>query len=94
MFVRVKTISQDGHRCECLQIVRSVRDGARVRQELVASLGRRDLLVATGKLHQLVQALARCSTRLQVVEAAKDERFIAREANTNPCGGSSAHSGR
>jgi Transposase DDE domain len=82
MFVRVKTISQDGHRYEYLQIVRSVRDGARVRQELVASLGRRDLLVATGKLDQLLQALARFSTRLQVVEAAKDERFIAREAKS------------
>ena len=30
MFVRVKTISQGGHRYEYLQIVRSVRDGARV----------------------------------------------------------------
>ena len=65
-----------------LQIVRSVRDGARVRQELVASLGRRDLLVATGKLDQLLQALARFNTRLRVVEAAKDERFVAREAKT------------
>src|SRR5918994_2071501 len=80
MFVRVKTVAQGGHRYEYLQIVRSVRDGARVRQELVASLGRRDLLVATGKLDQLVQALARFSARLRVVEAAKDERFVAREA--------------
>src|SRR5918996_2840266 len=80
MFVRVKTVTQDGRSYEYLQIVRSVRDGARVRQELVASLGRRDLLVATGKLDQLVQALARFSTRLRVVAAAKDERFVAREA--------------
>jgi hypothetical protein len=43
---------------------------------------RRDLLVATGKLDSLVQALARFSTRLRVVEAAKDERFVAREART------------
>jgi hypothetical protein len=82
MFVRVKAIVQDGQRYEYLQIVRSVRDGGRVRQELVASLGRRDLLVATGKLDQLVQALARFSTRLKVIEAAKDERFVAREART------------
>src|ERR687897_1360567 len=82
MFVRVKTVAQGGHRYEYLQIVRSVRDGARVRQELVASLGRRDLLVATGKLDQLVQALARFSARLRVVEAAKDERFVAREAKS------------
>jgi hypothetical protein len=82
MFVRVKTIGQDGHRYEYLQIVRSVRNGGRVRQELVASLGRRDLLVATGKLDSLVQALARFSTRLKVIAAAKDERFVAREAKT------------
>ncbi len=80
MFVRVKTIVQDGRSYEYLQIVRSVRDGGRVRQELVASLGRRDLLVATGKLDQLVQALGRFSTRLKVVEAARDERFVARQA--------------
>jgi hypothetical protein len=65
-----------------LQIVRSVRDGTRVRQELVASLGRRDLLLATGQLDQLLQALARFSSRLRVVEAAKDERFVAREAKS------------
>ena len=57
MFVRIKTVAQDGRSYEYLQIVRSVRDGARVRQELVASLGRRDLLVATGQLDRLVQAL-------------------------------------
>jgi hypothetical protein len=44
MFVRVKTLVQGGQRYEYLQIVCSVRDGRRVRQELVASLGRRDLL--------------------------------------------------
>jgi Transposase DDE domain len=82
MFVRVKTVVQDGRSYEYLQIVRSVRDGTRVRQELVASLGRRDLLVATGQLDQLLQALARFSTRLRVVEAAKDERFVAREAKS------------
>jgi Transposase DDE domain len=82
MFVRVKSVSQGGQSYEYLQIVRSVRDGARVRQELVASLGRRDLLVATGQLDQLLQALARFSTRLKVVEAAKDARFVAREARS------------
>src|SRR5918994_761809 len=82
MFVRVKTVTQDGRSYEYLQIVRAVRNGTRVRQELVASLGRRELLVATGQLDQLLQALARFSTRLRVVEAAKDERFVAREAKS------------
>jgi Transposase DDE domain len=82
MFVRVKTVVQDGRSYEYLQIVRSVRDGDRVKQELVASLGRRDLLLATGKLDALLQALARFSTRLKVIEAVRDERFIAREAKS------------
>jgi Transposase DDE domain len=82
MFVRVKTVVQDGRSYEYLQIVRAVRDGARVRQKLVASLGRRDLLVASGQLDQLLQALARFSTRLRVVEAASDERFVARAAKS------------
>ena len=59
MFVRVKPVVQNGQRYEYLQIVRSERAGAPVRQQLVANLGRRDLLVATGKLDQFLQALAR-----------------------------------
>jgi hypothetical protein len=82
MFVRVKPVVHGGRTYEYLQIVRSVRDGDRVRQELVASLGRRDILVATGKLDALLEALARFSTRLKVVEAAKDDRFAAREARS------------
>jgi hypothetical protein len=79
MSVRVKTVVQGGQSYEYLQIVRSVRDSARVRRELVASVGRRDLLGASGQLDQLLRALARFSTRLRVVEAAKDTRFVARE---------------
>jgi len=82
MFVRTKTVAQGDRSYEYLQIVRSVRDGDRVRQELVASLGRRDRLIATGELDALVQALARFSTRLKVIEAAKDERFVARESRS------------
>src|SRR5512145_40840 len=82
MFIRVKSVAHEGRSYEYLQIVRSVRDGDRVRQELVASLGRRDLLVATGKLDNLLQAVVRFSTRLKLVEAAKDERFVARAAKS------------
>ncbi len=82
MFVRTKSVVQEGRRYEYLQIVRSVRDGARVRQELVASLGRRDRLVATGQLDRLLEALGRFSTRLRVVEAAKEDGLAAREARS------------
>src|SRR5512145_1558188 len=93
MFIRVKSVAHEGRSYEYLQIVRSVRDGDRVRQELVASLGRRDLLVATGKLDKLLQALVRFSTRLKVVEAAKDERFVARAAKSGGRPGSSVGCG-
>jgi hypothetical protein len=33
------------------------------------------VLIATGKLDALLQALVRFSTRLKVVEAAKNDRF-------------------
>src|SRR3712207_2310149 len=80
MFIRVKAVTQNGQTYEYLQIVRTVRDGGRVRQELVASLGRRDVLLATGKLDSLLHSLARFSERLKVVEAAKEVRHVAREA--------------
>ena len=80
MYVRVKKVRREGRTYEYLQIVRSVRRSGRVKQELVASLGRRDLLLASGKLDQLLASLARFSERLKVVEAAGDERFLAREA--------------
>jgi hypothetical protein len=68
VFVRVKRSVQPSGTYEYLQIVESIRDGGRVRQRVRATLGRRDQLVATGTLDTLVQALARFSERLRVVE--------------------------
>jgi hypothetical protein len=68
MFVRVKRSGSNGHAREYLQIVESRRDGGRVRQHVIATLGRRDQLVAEGTLDSLLQSLARFSERLRVVE--------------------------
>lgn len=71
MFVRVKRSVSEGRSYEYLQIVRSYREGKRVRQQVVASLGRKDELLASGTLDGLVQSLARHSERLRVVEVAR-----------------------
>jgi len=71
MFVRVKRSVAEGRTYEYLQIVRSYREGKRVRQQVVASLGRKEDLLASGTLDGLVRSLARHSERLRVVEVAK-----------------------
>jgi len=68
VFVRVKRSGTGPHTREYLQIVESRRDGRRVRQHVIATLGRRDQLVADGTLDHLLQSLARFSERLRVVE--------------------------
>ena len=68
MFVRVKRSGSGKEKHEYLQIVESCRDGSRVRQRVIATLGRRDELVDSGRLDGLLTSLARFSTRLKVVE--------------------------
>jgi hypothetical protein len=70
MFVRAKRSVGKGGEYEYLQIVRSVRDGQKVRQEIIGTLGRRDRLLASGELDGLLQSLAKFAERLRVVEAA------------------------
>jgi hypothetical protein len=68
MYVRVKRTVQNGKTYEYLQLARSYREAGRVRQEVFATLGHRDELVASGELDRLVQSLARFSERLRVEE--------------------------
>jgi hypothetical protein len=51
-----------------------------VRQQVLASLGRRDRLAASGELDALVKSLARFSERLKVVEAVREGSLQARSA--------------
>jgi len=73
VFVRVKRSGTGTHAREYLQIVESRRDGGHVRQRVIATLGRRDQLVADGTLDHLLQSLARFSERLRVVERVRAE---------------------
>jgi hypothetical protein len=82
MFVRVKRSVQESGSYEYLQIVESVREGERVRQRVVANLGRRDRLVAEGALDGLLVSLAKFSERLRVVEKVRTEGVQAHAARS------------
>lgn len=69
MFVRVKRSVQNGATYEYLQIVESFRDSGKPRQRVIATLGRQDMVVASGALDGLLQSLGKFSEKLRVVEA-------------------------
>lgn len=80
MFVRVKRSVQNDVAYEYLQIVESFRDRGKPRQRVIATLGKRDLLVASGALDGLLQSLARFSEKLRVVEAVRTQGIAARSS--------------
>jgi hypothetical protein len=82
VFVRVKRSVQASGSYEYLQIVESVRDGERIRQRVVANLGRRDRLVAEGALDGLLVSLGKFSERLRVVEKVRTEGIQAHAARS------------
>lgn len=80
MFVRNKRSVGRGGVYEYLQIVRSYREGDKVRQQIIGTLGRRDHLVASGELDGLLRSLAKFSEKLRVVEAVRESGLAARSA--------------
>lgn len=80
MFVRLKRSGPPGAVREYLQIVESYRDAGHVRQRLLATLGRRDQLVASGALDDLLRSLAKFSERLRVVERVRQAGLAAHTA--------------
>jgi len=74
MFVRVKTNGA----YEYLQIVENRRESGKVRQQVIASLGRLDKLTASGRLDDLVCALARFCTRVRIIDAQRDGSLSSR----------------
>ena len=56
-----------------LQIVEGRRDGDRVRQQVIATLGRFEELQASGQLERLVRSGARFAAKAMVLSAASDE---------------------
>lgn len=80
MFIRVKRSVQNGRTYEYLQLARAYRDQGQVRQQVVATLGRRDQVVASGQLDGLLRSLGRFSQSLRVVEAMRSHDLHARTA--------------
>src|SRR6266568_5338379 len=59
MYPKVKTVRRGGRSYEYLELVEGRREGTRVRQHVVANLGRLDELVAGGQLEALAAGLSR-----------------------------------
>ena len=57
MFVRLKTVRNRGRVYRYLHIVENVREGQRVRQRVIGSLGRLDRLLESGDLEQVIRQL-------------------------------------
>ncbi len=55
-----------------LQIARSYREAGKVNREILFSLGRLDVLQATGQIDALVKSLSRFATRQQLIDLSKD----------------------
>ncbi len=77
MFVRTKRSDRKSYSYEALQIVRSYREAGKVRQQVVATLGRRDQLAASGELDGLLRSLGKFSDNLRVVEAIRTSGLAA-----------------
>jgi hypothetical protein len=62
--------------CAYLQIAESRRDGDRVRQQVIATLGRFEELQASDQLERLVRSGARIAAKAMVLSAAADDAAI------------------
>ncbi len=82
MFVRVKRSGRGERVHEYLQIVESRREDGKVRQKVLATLGRRDKLEADGTIDNLAKSLAKFSERIKVVEHARREGLHAFSAKS------------
>lgn len=76
MFARVKKSG----RYEYLQVVHNERIEGKVRQRVIATLGRLDVLRQTGQLEGLLESLAKFSDHLAVLNAARDQEVIPQAA--------------
>lgn len=73
MYARIKKSG----RYEYLQICESKREGKKVRQRVIATLGRMDRLTATGDVEKLVRSLAKYSEQvLMILSGRSDARAV------------------
>jgi hypothetical protein len=82
VFVRLKRSQHSSGTYEYLQIVESTRERGKVRQRVVANLGRRDQLLADGSLDALIRSLAKFSERLRVIDRVRQDGLQAHTARS------------
>ena len=68
MFVRVK----NSHGYKYLQIVESKREGKKVKQRVLTTLGQLDALGASGKIDDLTRSLAKFSSIRAIIDAHRE----------------------
>jgi hypothetical protein len=72
MFVRLKRVAYRGKLRHYVQLVKSARENGRVKQRVVASLGRLDELKDSGELERIIKGLLKHSDTLRVLKAHED----------------------
>jgi hypothetical protein len=77
MFFRSKKVRNAGVTYEYLQLVESRREGDRVKQKVVLSLGRVDELRESGALDRLAQSIGRFTQQVIVLDALREGSIIA-----------------
>ena len=77
MFVRVKKVGP----YQYLQIAQNRREGKRVKQSIIATLGRLDKLTASGAFDQLLRSAARFAERVMVLAEHSSDAHDAPDAN-------------
>jgi hypothetical protein len=70
MFFRLKKSGERGY----VQIVENKRDGAAVRQTVIANLGRADELAASGALASLIASGAKLTDQVLLISALDEDR--------------------
>ena len=69
MYTRLKKSG----RYQYLQICRSVREGKKVKQQVVATIGRMDQLEEKGEIEKIVRSLAKYSEKVLMILGGKNE---------------------
>src|SRR5208337_4921132 len=74
MFVRIKKT----HGYAYLQIVESRREGTKIRQRVLTTLGQMEALSSSGKLDDLARSLLKFTKAVQVIDAHREGKLRAR----------------
>ncbi|MEJ5187432.1 MAG: IS1634 family transposase, partial [Candidatus Geothermincolales bacterium] len=74
MFIREKTVQGRTY----LQVVENYREGGKVRQKVIATLGRKEELQASGQIEGVLRSLSRFSDKVRVIEEFREGKIEAK----------------